>query len=310
MTNTCIMKLNDYITIADVKKLSSDQWKQFRSYLRSHDYRVDDGYGHHSPSYNNKWCVILDDDGDLRWVEEPANQTQRITYEQIIDVIQPQSPCIMQICDYIRYSDVHKLSAEQWQKFREYLRGYGHRVSDGYGNQTATYHDHWCIELDSDGDLTWRNYSHDRARAIPFELIIQAIEPQPSEPPHVQARNQHINEIKQLIVLHEELITRLHNTNTIGLKTSIDHHQQQIKYLRKSLEEAKHRCSGRTTNIALKTIAQAMRCPKQNIPIRDHHDTVDSHRHLAGMIESMLAKLQLTGFVIDRSKLTLHYQGL
>ena len=39
-------------------------------------------------------------------------------------------------------------------------------------------------------------------------------------------------------------------------------------------------------------------------------NTVESHRHLAGMIESMLAKLQLTGFVIDRFKLTLRYQGL
>lgn len=140
--------------------------------------------------------------------------------------------------------------------------------------------------------------------------IMDVIDPRQSEPLHVQARNQHINKIKQLIALHEELITRLHNTDTIGLKTSIDHHQQQIKYLRESLEKAKHRCSGRTTNIALKTIVQAMQCPKQNIQIRDHHDTVDSHRHLASMIESMLAKLQLTGFVIDRSKLTLRYQGL
>lgn len=139
---------------------------------------------------------------------------------------------------------------------------------------------------------------------------MEVIDLQQSEPLHVQARNQHINEIKQLIALHEELITRLHNTDTIGLKASIDHHQQQVKYLCKSLEEAKHRCSGRTTTIALRTIVQAMQCPKQNITIRDHHDTVDSHRHLASMIESMLAKLQLTGIIIDHSKLTLSYQGL
>jgi hypothetical protein len=139
--------------------------------------------------------------------------------------------------------------------------------------------------------------------------IMEVIDPQQSEPLHVQARNQRINKIKQLIALHEELITRLHNADTIGLKTSIDHHQQQIKYLCKSLEEAKHRCSGRTTNIALKTIVQATQCPKQNIPIRDHHDTVDSHRHLAGLIESMLAKLQLTGFTINRSVPSIRYTG-
>lgn len=40
--------------------------------------------------------------------------------------------------------------------------------------------------------------------------ITEVIDPQQSEPLHVQARNQHINKIKQLIALHEELITRLH----------------------------------------------------------------------------------------------------
>ena len=179
-----------------------------------------------------------------------------------------------------------------------------------YGHYGSSYSDKWRVVLDDYGDLIWCDDSSPYGNRITYEQIIQSIEPQPSEPLHVQARNQHIDEIKQLIDLHEELITCLHNTDTIGLKASIDHHQQQIVYLRKSLDEAKHRCTGRTTNIALKTIAQSAQCPKQNIPIRDHHNTVESHRHLASMIESMLAKLQLTGCVIDRFKLTLRYQGL
>lgn len=216
--------------------------------------------------------------------------------------------CIMKPNDYIAAADVNKLTADQWQQFREYLRGYGHRIDEESGKRGPLY-GHWCVILD-DGDLIWCDDSSTYNNRIAYEQIIQAIEPQTSEPLHAQARNRHINEIKHLIELHEELITRLRNTGTIGVKASIDHHQQQIVYLRKSLDEAKHRCSGRTTNIALKMIAQAAQCPKQNIPIRDHHDTAESHRHLASMIESMLAKLQLTGFVIDRFELTLRYQGL
>ena len=200
----CIMKIDDYVCGGDVNRLTGTQWEQFREYLKSHGYRVANGYGHYGSSYSDKWRVVLGDYGDLIWCDDSSPYGNRITYEQIIQAIQsiqPQSLCIMQACDYIGYSDVHKLSAEQWHKFREYLRGYGHRVSDGYGTQT-TYNDHWYIELDHAGDLTWQLDSHDspgQGRAIPFELIIQAIEPQPSEPLHVQARNQRINEIKPVV---------------------------------------------------------------------------------------------------------------
>lgn len=199
----------------------------------------------------------------------------QVTYEQIMETIQQK--CIMKIDDYVCGGDVNRLTGTQWEQFRNYLKSHGYRVANGYGHYGSSYSDKWRAVLDDYGDLIWCDDSSPYGNRITYEQIIQAIEPQPSEPLHVQARNQHINEIKQLIDLHDELITRLHNTDTIGLKASIDHHHhQQIKYLRKSLDEDKHRCSGRTTNIALKTIAQAVRCPKQNIPIRDHHDSHQS----------------------------------
>ncbi len=314
MTSKCIMKINDYITAADVNKLTPDQWDQFRSYLRGYGYQVADLLGKQDQdhTYNINHCVILDKEGDLFWCDRHTaidKDGKQVTYEQIIEMIQPK--CIMKINDYVRKCDVYRLTGTQWEQFRKYLQSHGYRVDDDYGNYSPSYSDKWCIILNDDGDLSWVKEPNNQTQRITCEQIIGVVgESQPSEPPHVRARNQHINEIKQLIALHEELITRLTNTDTIGLKTSIDHHQQQIDYLRKSLEEAKHRCSGRTTNIALKTIAQAMQCPRTVIPIIDHHGTRESHRHLAGMIESMLAKLQLTGFVIDRSKLTLHYQDL
>ena len=306
MTNTCIMKPNDYIAAADVNKLTADQWQQFREYLRGYGHRIDEESGQRGPLYGH-WCVILDA-GDLIWCDGSSTYNNQVTYEQIMETIQQK--CIMKIDDYVCGGDASRLTGTQWEQFREYLKSHGYRVANGYGHYGSSYSDKWRVVLDEYGDLVWYDDSSPYGNRITYEQIIRVIQSQSSEPLHVQARNRHINEIKQLIELHEELITRLHNTGTIGVKASIDHHQQQIEYLRKSLDEAKHRCSGRTTNIALKTIAQAAQCPKQNIPIRDHHDTAESHRHLASMIELMLAKLQLTGFVIDRFKLTLRYQGL
>ena len=126
----CIMKIDDYVCGGDVNRLTGTQWEQFREYLKSHGYRVANGYGHYGSSYSDKWRVVLGDYGDLIWCDDSSPYGNRITYEQIIQAIQPQSLCIMQACDYIGYSDVHKLSAEQWHKFREYLRGH-HRFIVG-----------------------------------------------------------------------------------------------------------------------------------------------------------------------------------
>ena len=53
------------------------------------------------------------------------------------------------------------------------------------------------------------------------------------------------------------------------------------------------RCTGRTTAIALRTIASALERPHEVVHFRDHHDTVAASRDLAHMIVGMVAAIGL-----------------
>lgn len=73
--------------------------------------------------------------------------------------------CIMQTNDFVTRDDVDALTTEQWNKFREYLRGCGYNIDDDLGNKFNTSSE--CalrdyaqsVVMDADGDLFWKEYT-------------------------------------------------------------------------------------------------------------------------------------------------------
>lgn len=65
------------------------------------------------------------------------------------------------------------------------------------------------------------------------------------------------------------------------------------------------RCTGRTTVIALRTIARAMENPRQWIKVEDHEGTLGANRHLLRVIGSALQALGLGYFRLDHNKLAI-----
>lgn len=65
------MKINQYISIEDLEKLTADEYTLFRSVLRSMGYNVDDRYGllnkFHKCKGVGNLAIVLDRDGDLVW---------------------------------------------------------------------------------------------------------------------------------------------------------------------------------------------------------------------------------------------------
>lgn len=59
--------------------------------------------------------------------------------------------------------------------------------------------------------------------------------------------------------------------------------------------------SGRSTVIALETIAMAMRYPRKPIRIRDHHGTVEADRVLSKTILRILSDLRFGFFKVSKS---------
>ena len=73
--------------------------------------------------------------------------------------------CIMQTNDFVTRDDVDALTTEQWNKFREYLRGCGYNIDDDLGNKFNTSSEcalrdySQSVVMDADGDLFWKEYT-------------------------------------------------------------------------------------------------------------------------------------------------------
>lgn len=65
------------------------------------------------------------------------------------------------------------------------------------------------------------------------------------------------------------------------------------------------RCTGRTTIIALRTIARAMENPREWIKVEDHEGTVSSNRYLLGVIGNALHDMGLGLFKLNPTKLAI-----
>ena len=76
-------------------------------------------------------------------------------------------PCIMKAGDLILNEDVKYLTSEQWDKFREYLRGCGYNIDDDLGTKYDTLDKSVLSDyaqyavMDADGDLFWKDYDPD-----------------------------------------------------------------------------------------------------------------------------------------------------
>ena len=71
-----------------------------------------------------------------------------------------------------------------------------------------------------------------------------------------------------------------------------------------------NRCSGKSTKIALRIIADAYAFPNTKVYINDHHGTPKADEHLAESIDEYIRRLGFSGFKIvkDRNKLYLQYE--
>ena len=70
-------------------------------------------------------------------------------------------------------------------------------------------------------------------------------------------------------------------------------------------EVDRNRCTGRTTAIALKTIAEAIRRYGHEIPVIDHIDKPRCHEYLFNTIRSLISQLNLKGFTLNHRTMTI-----
>lgn len=87
--SNCIMQIDDYITTDTLNKLTRDQYKDFRKYLQSCGYRVQNGYGEYNYAKSNSSGVYLDRDADLTVFIDPRefDLKNEIALNQILKVI-------------------------------------------------------------------------------------------------------------------------------------------------------------------------------------------------------------------------------
>jgi len=76
------------------------------------------------------------------------------------------------------------------------------------------------------------------------------------------------------------------------------------QFEKKSFER---RRTGRSTAIALRTIAEAIDNPCKPIKVSDHFDGPHADRFLLGTIGEMIKQLDLNGFVFNQSDRTLRF---
>lgn len=82
-------------------------------------------------------------------------------------------------------------------------------------------------------------------------------------------------------------------------------HSQRMIDMIACREVCTDRRTGRTTVIALRTIAEAIKNPEKKIKIIDHYDTWYSNKLLAHKIYDMIQVMQLECLVVNTETLTL-----
>lgn len=85
--------------------------------------------------------------------------------------------------------------------------------------------------------------------------------------------------------------------------------QDFIKEIEKATGQKydKQRRTGRTTMLALQTIARAMYKPERDHVISDHYGTTGADKNMAFMIERIISQLYLKGFEINYKRMTLTF---
>lgn len=189
--------------------------------------------------------------------------------------------CIMKEFDFITTKTMDKLTKEQYNLFRDYLKICGLRVIAGYGEyEYAKKHG---IYLDGEDLVTIYPTMIDKLKnEITLMQILQTINTMTT----AQAPNTH--DIQQIDYL-------------------IAHHQAVIEELTRKRIEMKTRDAEYSLGQAFLVIGNAITNPNTNIPIIDHRNTKHDHLVLAESIILLIEKLDLKNFHVNKSKLVIRY---
>lgn len=192
--------------------------------------------------------------------------------------------CIMKEFDFITPKTLDMLTKEQYNLFRDYLKICGlrvFRVMDEYG--ISTYAKKYGVYLDG-GDLVviYPTMIDKLKNEITLMQILQTINTMTT----VQAPNTH--DIQQIDCL-------------------IAHHQTVIEELTRKRIEMEMRDDKYSLGQAFLVIGNAITNPNTNIPIIDHRNTKHDHLVLAESIISLIEKLGLKNFHVNKSKLVIRY---
>lgn len=77
---------------------------------------------------------------------------------------------------YITAKTLSMIDETMYTRFRQYVRGYGYRVSDDYADYRNTgVAEEFTIRLDNDGDLVWSNLYNSCRVKNAYELTYQEI---------------------------------------------------------------------------------------------------------------------------------------
>lgn len=84
----------------------------------------------------------------------------------------------MQTHDYLTCDTVFKLSLEEFEKLRLYLKILGYRIDSNFGNYREQFHEYYKLILDQEGDLSWwmdESYYCPLGKEYSYEEIIKLV---------------------------------------------------------------------------------------------------------------------------------------
>lgn len=215
--------------------------------------------------------------------------------------------CIMKPGDWIFKQTIREFTPEQWETFRVYLKSFGYRISNAYGKVTVDYDtvavkELVGIMLDSQ-DLKWTADAPANGKIIDKHTILRAINAVTNI---VGDRDEIQQSILKVTEMTEQKTFR--DIELERIKDKITKTKAEIVDLEKQYEELKKRRTGRTTAIALRTIAEAMSDPNTPIKFVDHVDNKVANLGLCECIKNLIEKLGLKHLHIDCNKQVLYYE--
>lgn len=85
----------------------------------------------------------------------------------------------MQTQDYLTYNTVFKLSSEEFEKLRYYLKILGYRIDPNFGTYNKhTFNKRYKLILDHEGDLSWwmdDSYYHPLGKEYSYKEIMKLV---------------------------------------------------------------------------------------------------------------------------------------